>query len=261
MPELPDLEVFKTNIFNRLSSKRLTGLEIFNANKVLPPKKILLDDLAGKDLLRVDRVGKELYFDFGGGKIITAHLMLNGEISIVAEEKADLIRFKIFSLRFENETVVFSDRGGLCTIKYMPMPGKAPDALDGAFTWEYFFNAAKGKSRANIKAFLIDQNVVKGIGNAYADEILWEARVSPYSVTGKIPEEKLKDIYSAIGSVLNGAIASIKRISPDIISGEERSFLKVHNKTIKVTATGHPIIVERIASKITYYTGEQLEYL
>jgi formamidopyrimidine-DNA glycosylase len=261
MPELPDLEIFKTNIFNRLTSKRLVGLEIFNMNKVITAKETLIDGLAGRDLLLINRVGKELFFDFGDNRIITAHLMLNGKISIVAEEEVQAIRFKIFSMRFERETIVFSDMGSLCAIKYMPLPSKTPDAFDATFTLEYFLKTARGKPRVNIKAFLIDQNVVKGIGNAYADEILWDARISPRSVVGKIPEEKLEVLFYAINSVLNDAIDSIKRISPDIISGEERSFLKVHNKTIKETATGYPIIIEKIASKTTYYTKEQVVYL
>jgi len=260
MPELPDLEVFRTNIFDRLSFKRLTGLAVFNFNKVITPQETLIDNLVGRDLLGINRIGKELFFDFGDRKIISAHLMLNGEISIVADDEVDAIEFKIFSMRFKKETIVFSDRGSLCTIKYMPSLSKTPDALDDAFTWEYFVRVAKRNSLTNVKAFLIDQHVVKGIGNAYADEILWTARISPRSLIGKIPEEKLKELYCAINAVLSEAIDSIRRISPNIISGEERSFLKVHNKDIKETTTGYPIIVERIVSKITYYTKEQAIY-
>jgi len=261
MPELPDLEVFKTNIFNRLTSRRLIGLEVFNPQKVRAPKTAMLQGLAGRDLLRIDRVGKELFFDFGGGRTVAAHLMLNGTISIVAQDAAGAVNFKIFSLRFERETIVFSDMGGLCTIRYMPPPDRAPDAFAASFTPEYFLKTARMKPGMNIKAFLIDQKIVKGIGNAYADEILWAARVSPRSVVGKIPEDKLAELYQAIGTVLREAIESIKQISPDIISGEVRSFLKVHNKGLKKTETGYPITIERIASKITYHTREQVIYL
>lgn len=258
MPELPDLEVFKTNVFNRLTSKRLAGLEVFNQNKMTAPKEYLMDNLAGRDLLKIDRAGKELLFDFGEQRVIAVHLMLNGQIAVVPEEAVGPIKFKIFSLRFEQETVVFSDRGSLCTVKYRPPANnKAPDAFDGAFTWEYFLRTARKKARGNIKAFLIDQSVVRGIGNAYADEILYDARVSPHSVTGMIPEDRLNLLYRSIGSVLRGAVDSIKRISPDRISGEERSFLKVHNKALKETATGRPVIAETVASKITYHTDEQ----
>ncbi|MCL2627991.1 MAG: hypothetical protein FWD44_04745 [Oscillospiraceae bacterium] len=259
MPELPDLEVFKVNIFKRLTSKQLAGIEVFNPAKVLATKEFLINNFVGKNLLSIDRLGKELLFNFGDNRVIAAHLMLSGKISIVSEDTVNAIKFKIFSMSFEQETIVFSDMGGLCTIK-LPVPGKAPDAFADTLTLEYFLDIARKKSRSNVKAFLIDQSIVKGIGNAYVDEILWAARISPLSLIGKIPEDKLAILYQSIGTVLSDAIASIKRISPDIISGEERSFLKVHNKAIKETETGYPIIVEKIASKITYHTKEQVVY-
>ena len=260
MPELPDLEVFKTNIYPRLTSKRLVGLEVFNAMKVHASRGVQPQAFIGRDLAGIDRFGKELFFDFGEGKTISAHLMLNGEISLVVQEAADAIRHKIFALRFEEETLVFSDRGGLCTIRFAPPLSRTPDAFGASFTWEYFLKTARAKPLTNVKAFLIDQKVVKGIGNAYADEILWAARISPRSFVGKIPEEKLMELYRAIDAVLRGAVDSIRRIAPDIISGEERSFLKVHNKKLRETETGYPIIIETVASKITYYTGEQVLY-
>ena len=260
MPELPDLEVFKINVFNRLTSKRLMGLEVFNQNKVNTPQSILVEALKGRDLLRINRIGKELFFDFGDNKLISAHLMLNGEMSIVHEAAVSEIRYKIFSFTFEKESLVFKDMGGLCTIKYMPKADRAPDVFAEAFTLHYFLDAVHKKPRVNVKAFLIDQHIAKGIGNAYADEILFAARISPYSMVGKIPDDVLTVLHAAIDSVLTSAIQSIKTISPDIISGEERRFLKVHNKAIKKTEAGYPIIIERVASKITYFTEEQVLY-
>ncbi len=260
MPELPDLEVFKTNIFNRLTSKQLVGVCVWNHQKVNVPQGIVEGGLVGRSLAKIDRVGKELIFDFGESQTVSAHLMLNGEVSIVEERAVDGIRFKIFSFRFGAETLVFSDKGGLCTIKYLPKPSKVPDAFDDAFTLDYFLATAKKKALTNIKAFLIDQSIVKGIGNAYADEILWEARVSPSSLVGKIPNEILEKLYRSIGTVLHAAVESIQRLAPAIISGEERSFLKVHTKLRKETETGFPIQVARVVSKITYFTEEQILY-
>lgn len=261
MPELPDLEVFKGNIFKRLTSKRLVDVSVYNHQKVTMPREILNQELSGKELTVINRFGKELLFDFADGKIIAAHLMLSGKIAITTDASAvENIRFKIFSLNFENESVVFSDMGGLCTIKYKPMSDGVPDAFGTNFTLEYFLQIAQKKATANIKAFLIDQKVVKGIGNAYADEILWHARISPHCKVGSIPEEMMVNLYEAVGIVLKEAVESIKTIVPDIISGEERRFLRVHIKSKKQTETGFPIIVEKIATKTTYYTEEQILY-
>ena len=261
MPELPDLEVFKGNIFKKLTSKRLIDVNVYNHQKVTMPQEILKEELKGRVLTSIDRFGKELLFDFADGRIISAHLMLSGKISIVGDSHAIAnIKFKIFSLNFENESVVFSDMGSLCTIRYKPRRDGVPDAFGTDFTLEYFRNIARKKATMNVKAFLIDQKIVKGIGNAYVDEILWHARVSPHSIVGKIPDEIVANIYDAIGIVLKEAVISIKAIAPDIISGEERSFLQVHTKTKKQTETGFPIRIERIVSKMTYFTEEQIPY-
>ena len=336
MPELPDLEVFKGNVYERLSSKKLVGVNVYHHQKVKATWGVLSEELKGRELVGVERFGKELLFDFGGGKVVAVHLMLSGRISILDKvnggsdalgqigfkvnggsdalgqigfkvnggsdasgqigfkvnggsdasgqigfkvnggsdasnqigfkvngesDALGQIKFKVFSMDFENEVIVFSDIGGLCTVRYKPVFGDAPDAFGEDFTLEYFLSVGKKRARTNVKAFLIDQKVVKGIGNAYVDEILWEVRISPHSKVGKIPEEVQVELYRGIGKVLKEAVASIKKVAPDIISGEERSFLKVHTKKRKVTETGFPIVVERIASKITYYTEEQVLYL
>ncbi|MCL2264732.1 MAG: hypothetical protein FWC22_01710 [Treponema sp.] len=260
MPELPDLEVFKLNLSKRLKSKCLTGLKVFNPVKVLVPENYLADELRGRELLDINRIGKELYFNFGENRTVTAHLMLNGTMSILQKEEVSSVKFKIFSFDFESESLVFSDMGSLCTIKYKPSPDKAPDVFDSSFTIEYLTETARKKPRMNVKAFIIDQKIIKGIGNAYADEILWAAHISPHSLIGKIPDDALVSLYNSIGTVLKNAIDSIKKISPDIISGEERSFFKVHKKGLIKTETGFKIISERILSKMTYYTDEQILY-
>jgi len=259
MPELPDLEVFKDNIYKRLTSKRLVGLKVFS-HKVPTPQSVLEEELVSRDLQSINRHGKELFFDFADGHIITVHLMLNGKIS-VTNESTDKIWSKVLTLTFENENIIFYDTGNIGTvIKYKPSIGKTPDALGDDFTLDYFKKIIDKNQIANIKAFLIDQKIVKGIGNAYADEILWFARVSPKSIVGKIPDNVMVELYNAIGTVLRSAVNSIKSISPDIISGEERSFLKVHSRFKKATDTGFPIMVETIASKKTYFTKEQIVY-
>lgn len=80
------------------------------------------------------------------------------------------------------------------------------------------------KTRTNIKNLLLDQKVIRGIGNAYADEILWHARISPLSVCNKIPDEKIKAIAKSIKTVLHKAIKHICKSHPQIISGEVRDF-------------------------------------
>ncbi len=113
------------------------------------------------------------------------------------------------------------------------------------------------QSRAQIKTLLMDQHVIGGIGNAYADEILYEAGIAPQSIANKIPKEHANKLAKAIKAVLHFAEKQILKERPDIISGEMRDFMKVHNSNAKEDGKGNKIIKGKIGGRITYYTEEQ----
>ncbi len=112
----------------------------------------------------------------------------------------------------------------------------------------------------NIKAFLMDQHIIRGIGNAYADEILWAAGLAPTSHSDKIPTDRIAILNDAIKSVLVDAEKQIKKADPHLISGEIRDFLKVHNSKNTHSPTGGKINVIQLNSRKTYYTDEQQEF-
>jgi formamidopyrimidine-DNA glycosylase len=114
--------------------------------------------------------------------------------------------------------------------------------------------------RTVIKTILLDQHIIRGIGNAYADEILWEAGISPFSIANKIPADKIKDLAAAIKKVLKDGEHQIKKEKPDIISGEVRDFLKIHNARKKESPTGASIQQKAIGGRKTYFTEEQKLY-
>jgi formamidopyrimidine-DNA glycosylase len=86
---------------------------------------------------------------------------------------------------------------------------------------------------------------------------LWEAGISPFSVCNKIPDAFIKALAKSIKSVLEDAEKEIQKAQPDIISGEIRDFLKIHNSKKKESPTGGKIHNSTISSRITYYTDEQ----
>jgi formamidopyrimidine-DNA glycosylase len=268
MPELPDLHVYSINLKKRILDKNIASVTICNPRKFDTPNTFC-QKLTGTNIQDIVREGKELYFLLANQNSFSVHLMLNGKFFIVNQDATEKISGKILALNFEasaeaapeHEALVIADYQGLCKISLNPKATKSPDALSDKFTFEYFAKVLQKNAPKNIKAVLIDQNVVRGIGNAYVDEILWKADISPESVSGKIPEEKLKDLYKAIPFILNDAIQNILKLSPDIIGGEERSFLKVHNPRKKQTDNGDKIIVKTVASKTTYFTDKQKLYI
>jgi len=257
MPELPDLTVYSENLTKRLKNKKVKSVEYYGANRLNVAPEELKQLLCESNVLEINRLGKEIEFVFSNGTRLLIHLMLTGEFVIT--KSIQNIQNKIFSLTFDDgDILVIKDPKGIAKINFNPVPINVPDALD--VTSDYLKRMIREKPRMNIKVFLIDPKIVRGIGNAYADEILWRAKISPRSVVGKIPENVINDLLAATKTVLLEAIEQIKKINPQIISGEVRDFLAVHNSKRKVSPTGHPIIREEIASKPTYYTDEQILY-
>lgn len=260
MPELPDLQIFSKNLKKILLNKKINSVKIFS-DKLNASVGAFNDKLIGTSICDIVRQGKELRFLLENGNSFNVHLMLNGKFNLHNAEDLNYVSSMIIAIVFEDQKAfTVSDYQGLCKISLNSAEPRTPDALSEKFTFDYFVYVASANKRKNIKALIIDQNIVRGIGNAYADEILFEAGISPESIAGKIPGNKLKELYNAIGSVLNDAIESIERISPEVINKEERSFLKVHNSKISHTEAGDPIRIKKVLQKITYYTDKQELY-
>jgi len=149
-----------------------------------------------------------------------------------------------------------TDFQGQATPTVNPEPRDGIDALSKELNYN-FLKRTLNKSKASIKNLLLDQHVIRGIGNAYADEILWEATISPFSVSNKIPDTKIKALTKAIKRVLQEAEKNILKSNPQIISGEIRDFLKIHNSKKRESPNGGEIKIHKAGARKTYYTEEQ----
>lgn len=258
MPELPDLEVFSINLKKMILNKTISSAIVHFTTKLNVLPEAFASGVVAAHVADIIRIGKELFFHLSNGNLFSVHLMHNGEFKLVTVDQVDDIPKKILSIAFEdNSALVIVDYLRQCKITLNPTITNTPDALSPQFDYAYFSGAAKRYARMNVKTFLVDQKIFKGVGNAYADEILWKANISPGSVVGKIPKEALQELYAAIGYMLKDAIENILRLSPDRISGEERSFLRIHNSKRKIAEDGEPILVKDIASNRAYYTKKQ----
>ncbi|KJS31840.1 MAG: hypothetical protein VR64_09905 [Desulfatitalea sp. BRH_c12] len=258
MPELPDLEVYRKNLTKKVVGKKVDAVLVYNPRKLTLSGEADIDVLASDTIAAIERNGKELFFRFGKGHHIGVHLMLNGFFSIGTDIAQ--VPYKLFALEMHPFYLVISDPKGLANVSLdKPLPS-VPDALSDQFSLDYLKAVLRKKRSKNIKAILIDQAIVRGIGNAYADEILWAAKISPESQAGKIPEQAVAHLFQTIESVLKRSISEIIAIAPDAISGEVRDFMRVHHKNKKTCPNGLPIQHKKIASKTTYFTAEQVVY-
>ncbi|AZM44878.1 endonuclease VIII [Streptomyces sp. WAC 06738] len=112
------------------------------------------------------------------------------------------------------------------------VPGVArlgPDPLDAAFTAEAFAGLLAGERR-QIKGVLRDQSTIAGIGNAYSDEILHVAKLSPYKLAANLTDEETAVLYAAIGDTLRGAVERSRGVAAGRLKAEKKSGLRVHGR-------------------------------
>jgi formamidopyrimidine-DNA glycosylase len=253
MPEIPDLNIFSKNLSERLIGKKLTEINILVPRKLKVPEADLKEASEGKKLTAITREGKELHFAFENGHVLGLYLMLHGTMYWYDHNNEN--KFTIAELLFADGTgLAITDWQKAVILTLDPKPTKVPDAL--SIPEGYLITALKGTSHA-IKTVLTEGKVVRGIGNAYADEILYAAGISPFSKANKIPTNKLAEMIKTIKKVLVDAENHIFEVFPDTITEKERDFLQVHLPKHQLTPTGETILKAEIKSRKTYYTASQ----
>ncbi|HXB30465.1 MAG TPA: DNA-formamidopyrimidine glycosylase family protein [Puia sp.] len=255
MPEIPDVEVFSKNLDKFLAGRKLIKIKVVNGKKLPDTAKALSKNLEGKILKRIYRSGKEFRFEFEDGTLLGLHLMLTGDMFLFSENNDH--HSTIVELHFEgNKNLALTDRMRNAYIKLNPVDKDGVDAMELDFKYlKKIFNR-----KTTIKNILLDQDLIRGIGNGYSDEILWEARISPYSIASAIPDEKIKELVKIIPAELKAAAKKIDKAYPGRINDEVKEFLKIHRKVNEKSPTGHPIHIDTKGSRKTYYTDEQVLY-
>lgn len=257
MPELPDIEVFSRNLKSLFSGKKLLKVNLVNGKKLKNSQAEFSKKLKGKILTDIFRSGKEMRFAFDDGTLLGLHLMLTGDIFVF--EKKHQHKFTIAELYFEGGAgIALTDRMRNANIKLDPKDKAGVDALSKELNFKYLKQAFQRK--AMIKNILLDQNLIRGIGNGYSDEILWKTRISPYSIAAAIPDEKIKELVKNIKKILKDSTEKIYKAYPGITSGEIKDFLKIHTRKHSTSPTGKKIIIDQKGSRKTYYTEEQILY-
>jgi formamidopyrimidine-DNA glycosylase len=257
MAELPDLTVYAEILSRRFAGKTLKDLDVKVAKKINVPVDELQTSIVGKKLSAVSRYGKTLHFHFAGDMVLQIHLMLRGELVLLDKDNPDP-KYKILGFTFtggEGFAVVDILRQATTTLH--PEEAKSPDALE---IKQDELAALLSKSKKMVKEVLMDQKKLRGIGNSYADEILWHARISPFSTANAIPEKAVKKLFSSMKTVLKEAIGDIAKENGDELHGELRTVMKVHGAKIDKSPGGAALKSEKIGGRTSYYTDEQELY-
>jgi len=211
VPELPEVETIKNELSPHVIWRRITGLTLNWEGMVRAPSVAdFRARLTGQTIRGLERRGKYLLFHLSGGAILVCHLRMTGSLLLRLAQSDGRFTRAVIQLDGGQE-IIFRDPRKF-GVMWLAADGKeidgklGPEPLEDGFTPEVL--AARLQSRAApVKALLLDQKFIAGIGNMYADEALFDAGIHPLRTGGSLTPEEVARLYRAIRRVLRAAIA------------------------------------------------------
>jgi len=219
MPELPDVTVYIEALESRIVGHRLERIELKNPfllRTAEPP----LSEFEGRSVIGLRRLGKRIAFRFDGDLWLVLHLMIAGRLHWYAERNGKM-RPPLIALRFDNGTLTLTEAGTKRRASLHAIRGEAGLAEHDRGGLEILeadaptFIARMRERNHTLKRALTDPTILSGIGNAYSDEILHRAKLSPLLQTKHAGDEQLVVLLDAIKATLTDWMARLRAESAD----------------------------------------------
>ena len=199
MPELPEIEVSKRVLAPRLCGDVVVSCRVLPPGFYRNPAPSELQSLEGRAIRRISRRGKYLVIDLEGRRRLILHLGMSGRFLL--DREGSHARFEIRTLR--RRLVICDPRRFGRVLRRLPVLGVEP--LDAHFSPASLALILKGR-KAPVKALIMDQRLVAGLGNIYATESLFEAGIRPGKAGGRLSPREIGRLASACTAVLRRAI-------------------------------------------------------
>ncbi len=233
MPELPEVETIRRDLRDRVLNKKIKQVEVLAAKSVWPAPKKFVSLLTGQRLTAIDRIGKLLIFSLSDKKTyLLVHLKMTGQLiyafhnklvagghSLKAQSLMGYIggglpnrSTRVYLVLSDNSRLFFNDQRRFGYLKLVDQSSLEKikskygiEPLTPGFTAANFSLAIKGRSK-NIKALLLDQSLISGLGNIYADEALFAAGIRPTRRASSLTQSEVKRLYGVIEGLIEKAI-------------------------------------------------------
>ena len=281
MPELPEVETIRAGLAKLLPGKVVKDVW-YDWDKSFPNAPAdVARFLVGSKIEKVRRRAKVLIVELSGGWALVIHLKMTGQLVFVGDKKRfgaghpsdDLVgklpaKTTHVILDFtDGSKLFFNDQRKFGWMRLLPaieipeidfFKKVGPEPLDDDFTVDRFIERLMRRKNSNIKSVLLDQTVVAGVGNIYADESLWAAKIHPETLVSKIPKPKLVTLYNSLRNVLTLSIQKGGSTDKNYVDAEGKkgsylSFANVFRKQGQpCPRCGTPIEKIRVAGRGTH---------
>ncbi len=226
MPELPEVETIKNDLKKKILGKKIKQVTIRKKRLVRGSARAFVRELKGNSFKDIKRIGKLLIFTLNNGKYLLIHLKMTGQL--VYRRNKKIIagghgspkitehlpnKYSHIYFKFNDDSgLYFNDMRQFGFVQIVSKPvlekiiaGFGPEPLSRQYKIEEFKEIFKNR-KTSVKAVLLNQKLIAGIGNIYADEILFTAGVRPDRRAGSLKQQEMENIFNATKSVLRKAI-------------------------------------------------------
>ncbi|QEE27480.1 formamidopyrimidine-DNA glycosylase [Terriglobus albidus] len=262
MPELPDIAAYLHALAPRVVGKRLLQVRI-QGPSLLRTADPPIYKAEGKAVLALRRVGKRIVFVLEDDLFLVLHLMIAGRLHWKPAGAKLSGRINLAAFDFEDGSLLLTEAGTKRRASLHLVRGEAallemdPGGIDVMTATPEQFRAALRAENRTLKRALTDPRIVSGIGNAYSDEILWTARLSPILQTGKLSEDEWHRLYDGTGTALQQWIDRLQAEAEEKFPEKVTAFrpeMAVHGRFGKpCPRCGSPVQRIRYADNETNY--------
>lgn len=261
MPELPEMETYKTLLGSLIGGQKITNVEIGREKSINVPVDQFSMEISNQAIKTISRRAKYLIFQLQNGKCLLLHLMLGGWMFFGKEEDRPNRTIQV-KLSFGEQHLFFI--GLRLGYLHLLSPEEVqeeleklgPEVLDPRFTLDAFHQIMQ-KRKGTIKTTLINQEVLAGIGNGYSDEILWHAEIRPDKKINELDDQQLSRLYDSIQFIFKRGIEQGGYMENPLFKGDGKTggyqFYVYDREGEACSRCNASIIKSEISSRKTYF--------